>query len=235
MVEGKLDHKLVKDWLRIFYGQHGQSCGKSIILERRFLKLHLIDVQTRSIRLAGRNDQYVALGYVWGSVLRARYEGWKWNTSSYPSDDSSHEISLPPQLPRTVEDAITLTEQLGERYLRVDAFCVNQHDPHHRQEQIDCMDLVYQCAYLTIIALDGSNADAGLAGISRDLKQVSQPQVRSHLSPLMATHLPAAWATSSASPWDKRAWTLQESLLARRSIILDCNQITWKCQEEFFN
>jgi hypothetical protein len=108
-------------------------------------------------------------------------------------------------LPRTVEDAITLTERLGERYLWVDAFCINKHDRQHQQEQINNMDLVYQCTYLTIIALDGSDAGAGLAGISQPLEQVSQPQVHSYLGPLMATHLPAAGIISSASPWDKRA------------------------------
>lgn len=233
--EGELDYELVKTWLRVCRDRHGQSCGKSTILERRFLKLYVIDIQTRSIKLAGHNDQYVALSYVWGSVPRARYEGWNWKTSTVPSNDGSHEVSLPSWLPRTIKDAITLTERLGERYLWVDAFCINQHDPQHQQEQINNMDLLYQCAHLTIIALDGSNADSGLAGISRHLEQVSQPQVQSYLGPLMATHLPAAWDNFSPSYWDKRAWTMQESLLSRRCVILDRNQTTWKCQEEYFH
>ena len=231
-LEGKFDYQLLKDWLQICMNRHGRSCGKSTILERRFLKLYVIDLQTLSIKPAGSSDRYVALSYVWGSVSRNRYQGWNWDA---PLDDSCHGIPLPPGLPRTVKDAIILTERLGERYLWVDAFCINQHDPQHRQEQINNMDLVYQCAYLTIIALDGSDADTGLAGISRDLRQISQPQVESYLGSLMATHLPAAWTTSSTPHWDRRAWTLQESLLSRRCVFLDHNQMTWKCQEEYFH
>ncbi|KAL9618253.1 MAG: hypothetical protein Q9160_007023 [Pyrenula sp. 1 TL-2023] len=97
------------------------------------------------------------------------------------------------------------------------------------------MDLVYQCARLTIIALDGNGSDAGIAGISRPLQQVFQPTVESSVGALVATHLPAAWMSSEVPPWDRRAWTMQECLLSRRCILLDRNQTIWKCQEEYIH
>lgn len=48
--EEELDYELVKTWLRVCRERHGQSCSKSTILERRFLKLYVIDVQTRSTK-----------------------------------------------------------------------------------------------------------------------------------------------------------------------------------------
>lgn len=230
-----LDYELIKTWQRICLEQHGEKCNKSTVLARRFLKLYVIDVRSRTIKVAERSDPYFALSYVWGSVARPPREVWNWEAFCISSPDGRHEIALPDVLPRTVEDAITFTDRLNERYLWVDAFCINQHDSQHQMEQISNMDLVYQCARLTIIALDGNGSDAGIAGISRPLQQVSQPTVESSVGTLVATHLPAAWMPSEVSPWDRRAWTMQESLLSRRCIILDRNQMIWKCQEEYIH
>ncbi|KAF2239947.1 HET-domain-containing protein, partial [Viridothelium virens] len=229
---GLLDYDLIKSWLQICQDRHIQSCNETDTKERRFSDLYMIDVQTCFIKPFQRVDRYVALSYVWGRLPRARYENWNWNIFDGKSSSENKEVRLPSSLPRTIEDAITFTYRIGERYLWVDAFCINQHDPEHRQEQVNNMDLVYKGAYLTIIALDGENADAGLTGISRSLKQVQQPQVPSKLGRLVATHLPHAWEGPGTSHWDNRAWTMQEALFSRRCITFDHNQITWKCKEE---
>jgi hypothetical protein len=45
-------------------------------------------------------------------------------------------------------------EQLGLKYLWVDCYCVGQSDYEAKQAQIENMHLVFECANLTIIALD---------------------------------------------------------------------------------
>lgn len=232
---GKLNYELIKTWLRLCDENHEQTCGRSTILERRFLDIYLIDVHTRSIRLASPSAKYVALSYVWGDISRAQYTEWNWKSSSSELEGGIVEIAFPPKLPKTVEDAIEFTASISERYLWVDAFCIDQHDPQHRQRQINNMDLIYQCAYLTLIAFDGGNSDAGISGISRPLRQMTQPTVKMPFGELMATHLPEVWTSFNSSAWDQRAWTMQEYVLSRRCVTFDRHQTTWTCEEESFH
>jgi hypothetical protein len=73
---------------------------------------------------------------------------------------------LPHNLPRTIEDAITVTQHLNYRYLWVDELCINQRDPTHCASQIKKMDQIYKGADLTIVAAAGDHKDFGLPGVS---------------------------------------------------------------------
>ena len=232
---GQLDYRLIMTWLQLCNERHKDTCRRSTILERRFLDIYLIDVHTRSIRLAQSSARYVALSYVWGPIFRARYAGWSWTSASSEKVKGTVEIALPPKLPQTVEDAIEFTAKISERYLWVDVFCIDQHDPQHRQRQINNMDLIYQSAYLTVIALDGDHSDAGLSGISRPIRQMTQPTVKIAAGELIATHIPVTWTSLGSSSWDQRAWTMQEYVLSRRRVTLDHYQTIWTCEEESFH
>ncbi|KAH8654296.1 hypothetical protein BGZ61DRAFT_524257 [Ilyonectria robusta] len=54
---------------------------------------------------------------------------------------------------------------LGERYLWVDAVCMVQDDEVQMAGDIPKMDIVYGQAFATIVALEGTDADAGLPGV----------------------------------------------------------------------
>jgi hypothetical protein len=73
---------------------------------------------------------------------------------------------LPETVNRTVEDAMQVVKQLGLRYLWVDAYCINQANSLDKEHRIRHMDIIYEGAYLTIIALSGSSSEVGLLGIS---------------------------------------------------------------------
>lgn len=53
------------------------------------------------------------------------------------------EQHLPENIPQTIQDAITVTVELGERYLWADYFCVDQFDPELRNGTISHMNVVY--------------------------------------------------------------------------------------------
>ena len=55
------------------------------------------------------------------------------------------------------------------------------------------MDLVYESASLTIVALCGSQIDEGLPGISQKLRLTCQPTVQTAYGKVMATFVDSMW------------------------------------------
>ncbi|TGO62304.1 hypothetical protein BOTNAR_0115g00090 [Botryotinia narcissicola] len=106
------------------------------------VRLRVIDVTTKRICQARADCEYITLSYVWGDNSACK------NTQG--------------EFPRVVQDAFTVTEALGYRYLWVDRYCIDQ-DPNspHMQSMIDHMDLVYSNARATIVAASGNSASDG--------------------------------------------------------------------------
>jgi hypothetical protein len=230
------DYSLIKSWVKVCQTRHPNSCGKSVAFQRQFMKLKLIDVYERVVKLAQDHAPYIALSYVWGEVSEGQERGTRQQqTSPEALLKSSGSHHLPRHLPRTIEDALTVVKRLGERYLWVDAYCINQNDEAEMKLQIDNMHLVYECASLTIVAMDGVNAEAGLSGVSRPLQQRYQPVVDIHDYRLMATFVDSVWDNHGTAPWDFRAWTLQEGVLSRRCVFFDQKHITMRCRQESFH
>jgi hypothetical protein len=69
------------------------------------------------------------------------------------------------RIPRTIQDGITLTREIGEDYLWVDALCICQDDREDQNRQIIHMGSIFQESFLTIIADCGDSASYGLPGV----------------------------------------------------------------------
>ena len=124
-------------------------------------------------------------------------------------------------MPRTIQDAIRISRQLGILYLWVDALCIIQDSTEDWDAESGKMAAVYGNAYLTI-----------LAALSPDV-QFGIPRRR----PLRRPKTVFAWKThrgpqdtSAAEPIHDRGWTLQERLLSRRSLIFGSDQLYWECR-----
>ena len=77
-------------------------------------------------------------------------------------------------MPKTIQNAMILVKELGLRYLWFDSLCLIQDDIDDLKNGIMNMDAVYESAWFTIIAAQGSTAATGLPGVSqfpRELKQ----------------------------------------------------------------
>ena len=66
------------------------------------------------------------------------------------------------ELPTTINDAIDLVTNLGERYLWVDNLCLIQDDEVDIAAGVKMMNSIYQGSYLNIVAGSGRDANAGL-------------------------------------------------------------------------
>jgi hypothetical protein len=118
-----------------------------------------------------------------------------------------------------MEDALSCVKVLGKQYLWVDSFCIDQLNATHKLDQINRMWSIYRGAYVTLIALSGRSADAGLPGLTPNRRVQSQMSCvigEKRLFGLMPTLTQQIWM----SPWGKRAWTLQEAILSPRCLYL---------------
>ncbi|KAI9685665.1 MAG: hypothetical protein M1822_004225 [Bathelium mastoideum] len=164
------------------------------------------------------SDQYLALSYVWG---REKEEFCR-STESFSPQDA----------PLTVRDAAKAVLALGRRYLWVDRYCIDQNNVLQKETAIRNMDLIYECADATIVALHGDNDGDGLPGVSTTLR-TAQPCFETGNGCLVYS-FPTITTLIAASKWNTRGWTYQEARVSRRclfftryQIYLVCRHYTW--------
>lgn len=90
------------------------------------------------------------------------------------------------------------------------------------------MNLIYASAAITIVALAGSDANAGLPGISRACRRTKQFQEAID-GKVLFTVPPSFAAERDQSTWNTRAWTYQESFLSKRYVYFSSNQAYFTC------
>jgi hypothetical protein len=169
----QIDLSIGRTWLQTCEDNHGRKCmEQSWFFENKSpTVLRFIDVkQSCIVEIHGpavRHCRYVALSYVWGNSNK-----FTLNQGNIDTLVKRRGLSvLLNDLPRTIHDAITATENIGEQYLWVDSMCIQQDNELEKQEQIDVMDWVYGNAVLTFVAADASDADAGLRGVQKWISQ----------------------------------------------------------------
>ena len=137
-------------WVASCMERHDSACRPAPTKDLETVRL--IDVESRQVvGYPGPDCEYIALSYVWGNVRQSHYK----------LGDTLKE------LPRTLEDLISLTKRLGKRYVWVDSLCIDQLDEKEKANQIDRMWGIYRGAYITVIVLSGIFVDAGLSRLSR--------------------------------------------------------------------
>jgi len=227
----------VRSWIETCQSRHGSACEKPHWLGtiQPVPGLRMIDVVAQSVVSAPPACRYLALSYVWGAsflptvaaaaaVPKARLASMalSCNIASLGQDGGLACLALP----QTIQDAITLTQGLGERYLWVDAVCIVQDDAEDIQTQTAAMDAVFSGAVLTIAAAAGSDADHGLPGIRPGSRANPRRMIR------IADKLSLISTVRDevlGSKWTHRGWTFQERLLSRRMLFFTPSLVTWKC------
>ena len=236
---GSLNYEMLKSWLVTCETEHRAICQLDDPESDLPLEIYLIDVRSKTFVSWLPGDRFVALSYVWGTdVPRPASVSIPPSTWTEGADDDGpvkREVhqDLPNAIPQTMRDALIFVERIGERYAWIDQLCIDQTNEEERGRQIGIMDRIFTAAYLTIINLDGPDADWGLPGISRPLLQTHQPTVRLDSGQLMATFVYSNWDNNGNSVWDSRGWTLQERLLSKRCIIFAKTYTSLACRKEY--
>jgi hypothetical protein len=124
---------------------------------------------------------------------------------------------------------MTVTIDLGFRYLWCDAYCIEQKDNTHKADQIRNMDKIYRYAEFTIVAT-GSNKHNGLLGVScarqSEYKVFSIDDRNIVCSGLSSTD---AYTILRNSAWMERGWTFQEGLMSKRLLVFTDQEMSFYC------
>ncbi|KAL0465258.1 HET domain-containing protein [Neurospora intermedia] len=172
-----------------------------------------IDCISRRIVDLQPGGKYIALSYVWGN-------------NPLPENNSSR--VLPANAPKVIEDAMVVVKKLGQRYLWVDQYCIDQHDDQDKHAQIKNMDRIYEGSHATIVAFSGVDSSSGLPGVS-STPRIPQLRFTSSKVTLLGFTPFLTRQTLEASVWMKRGWTFQEALVSRRLLIFTQEQVYFLC------
>ncbi|KAK0122500.1 hypothetical protein ONS95_010730 [Cadophora gregata] len=208
MRRDKIDVSLIRQWLDTCDELHA-PCKNQV--DDLVPEMKVIDCLSRTIvPYTSPEDGYIALSYVWGSEPPTlNFQG-----------------NVLDSLPKVVEDAVALVQQIGVRYLWVDRYCIPQHDASVKALQIQNMGRIYGGSTLTIIAAAGESPHYGLPGVSSTLK-TPQPEIRVD-NYCLAGFLPPRKEVKK-SMWNSRGWTYQEGILSKRRLVFTESQVLFQC------
>lgn len=189
-----------------------------------------IDCHTRKIVEIAASDRFFALSYVWGEQLSP---GSGCTLGARETASIRGARQLPNVIPKVIEDAMIVVANLGERYLWVDQYCIDQNDADDKHTQIGNMAAIYQGAYATVVAFSATDSASGLPGV-RTLARKPCPSVVHPKLPLSALQ-PSAISSAqlaTSSVWMTRGWTFQEAILSRRLLIFTDYQVEFICSND---
>ncbi|KAI1868388.1 hypothetical protein JX265_007211 [Neoarthrinium moseri] len=236
-----VDMAQVKDWLDRCVHEHGQDCNGPAMSVSASLpsSFRLVDTLDRCVVQPTSNVEYTALSYVWAaasdSLEKQELQLVRSNLELMSKPGSLNDNNIP----EVVMDAIRLCQQIGKRYLWVDRFCIIQDDPESKMEQIAAMGMVYQQAFLTIVALaDGPTK--GLPGVDSRPRRVtlenwSWDLLATMRNPMGSARIPWIEVALERSRWNSRAWTFQERFFSGRRLYFDEGHVYGNCGTEMWH
>jgi hypothetical protein len=199
-------------------------------------KLEDLDYQQDWVRLIcaseATNQRYVALSHCWGQLLPEQQK--RFCTTPDNLDQRLQGFSVS-ELPKTFQDAVLVTRELGILYLWIDSLCIIQYeDSGEDWKRESClMESVFSRAYCTIAATAASDSNAGF--LKRDIS-TNSVYVQDFCSKefYVSTDIDNFDEDVGKAKLNTRAWVMQERVLARRTIHFSANQIYWECGERVY-
>ncbi|KAK5939632.1 hypothetical protein PMZ80_008011 [Knufia obscura] len=224
------------DWLSECVMNH-KECRKSTDLIGSLMYAvppRLLDLgsgDTSPIRLLETDHNfaspYVALTYTRGDV-----KVFSTNRANVAAREEYINVE---KFNKTFKQAISLTRQLGFRYLWIDAFCIVMDDPEDRTKHVPRMGIVFHNAALTLSAAVSATADEGLVRYkAKALPEAKIPYRTKDGIPLGHFHVtnykPRGFNEDiTQGDLNSRAWCLQARALSRRTLHFGHDQLFWEC------
>ena len=223
--ESAASFNLASEWLARCKKEH-PICRKAVRSVSKFPK-RLLDLgsgKDQTIRLQvdlGRKE-FVSLSHRWGNsqplcLLESNIESFK------------TEIN-PGHLPRTFQDAVTITRKLGYRYLWIDSLCIIQDSKEDWMTESAIMGQIYRCSALNISAGGADDSNSGCFAMREPLRQrgciLTGDATTGFCIP---GRCPSEWRDHDGSSTISRGWVFQERMLAPRTLHYSRKTISWEC------
>lgn len=187
---------------------------------------------------AGLESAYVALSHCWGTSQPCVTAHATSENSQSTLDHRKAGIQWK-ALPKTFQDAITLTSLLGISFIWIDSLCIIQNDKEDWATESAKMADIYENASLTLSATVSAGDSYGCFpesfSTSRSLP-VSLPEdvgtceiaVR---KPIVHWDVLGQSELHARFPLMSRGWAFQERLLSRRVLHFSESELVWECRE----
>jgi hypothetical protein len=192
----------------------------------------MIDVRDRTIKPADPGTPYITLSYRWAKKADGSDEA----SNDIPTDlEINHKQDcrrkLPDPLPPMIEDVLEAVRRLGQQFLWIDAYCIDQKDATEVQDTVRRMDDIYENSLLTICPF-WTDTNGGLPGISVPLMRHEVRFLGSDIALYPKQQVLDIDSQFIDTPWHNRGWIFQESLLSRQRLIFLPSAVVPRCQEQ---
>lgn len=234
-----IDPSVLKSWYAACLHEHGPECQEPPRTESQpGIIAHpdwLIDVMDQCIvPFSSGTARYITLSYTWGNVQCLQNNSV--NLKQLSEAGSLHP-SQEPNVPRTVRDAIEITNYLGERYLWVDSLCIVQDNDDSVRRNLSIMHRIYSRSTLCLVAYAGTDANHGLRGIDG----ISVPRWAEQIDLDIACgerlsyfNKPRLHRADEGKTYNERGWTYQEFAFAKRRLIFTDGPLRWICKSTHY-
>ncbi|KAK3988910.1 heterokaryon incompatibility protein-domain-containing protein [Cladorrhinum sp. PSN332] len=252
----------IQGWLRECNANHARCRAVRARNNRNpFLPTRLVDVSTDRIHIvesagAGlpETEPYVTLSHCWGKLTILRL-----------IDENKDRLLNPEigiewgELTNTFRDAISVTRQMGIKYIWIDSLCIVQwssktaHGDFHQQGQL--MHKVYRKSFCNIAAADSGDGEGGLfrpkqskkeqegkenneKGMRSRGREKILPKAVEFQDGMSDEQVKGSWYILQGDYWDRhlldkilytRGWVFQERMLAPRLLHFSESQVLWDC------
>jgi hypothetical protein len=221
---------ILKQWLQDCDsgGTHFTCEPLETQIATRVLPTRLIEILGTSVRLVETSKTidkstiaWTALSGVWGTQ-----EVFLTTTNNLPLRQAPFLLS---SLPRTYQDAVAITRELGLRYLWIDTLCMIHDSAQDMAAEVQRMETVFEEAYCVLAASRATSSQSGFLGArkARDVVALRDPRLNTLF--YICEMIDDFKADVLDASLHSRAWYMQERALARRTIYFTERQTYWEC------
>jgi hypothetical protein len=225
--DGRKSMVLAREWLKECIRNH------SICSRRNKIRLptRLLRIDKGKLHLCLSADledclDYVTLSYCWGdaNILRLLSGNLSLLLESIPYEDLS----------KTFRDAIEIARDMGFSFLWIDTLCIIQDDSNDWQRESACMAMTYGMSSLNIAASAAPDGNTGCF-FPRDPTEFRPIKVMTNINSKQMTlelvDRDLVYINIDRAPLSRRAWVVQERVLAPRNLYFGVSQIFWECAQ----
>jgi hypothetical protein len=240
-VQGDLSPDSTQKQIRTWLAQCNQhkNCQPQVHVQlpSRVIDIGLTDdLETpRIISSRGQLGTYACLSYVWGTERNCLLTKSKLKSSM--NGLSAEDI------PQTIKDAMAVARTIPVRYLWVDALCILQDSEQEKTYEIAQMAQIYKSALVTIVAAGSTGSSSGFLHyrpkLIPDNWRQGERRIPSRINEStfgsITCVIPFGMYQEDQEPINRRAWTLQEQLMAPRLLTYTSHTLQWRCATEVAN
>lgn len=246
----------IRRWMRDYAEPFEHTSMQSSKMPNRVLEIGLRG-ETVALDVSGNiTGDYAALSHCWGleqatklskrSILKRLAPGGSKTPIRLLTQKSMRALQKGVKtrdLPKSFQDAVWLTYELGLRYLWIDSLCIIQGDDDDWSKESACMCDVYHNAAVTIAASRATDSSKPFLDSRTPRKYADVPYNSGSVGgneSISAFLLPleAAWDENEVpflkdEPLTERGWALQERYLSQRTIHFTKSQIYFEVGRRF--